>query len=333
MSKIHFGYTKNNEEVNIYTLKNADRTLKLMDFGAAIVEYTVDGISVVGGFDSFESYLEDTSHQGATIGRVANRIANASFTIDGVTYSLPKNDYQNCLHGGLGFDRRMWNVVECTDNSVTFSYTSKDMEEGFPSNLYTEVTYTLDNADLIIEYKSIPDGKTPIALTNHSYFNLNGFGDTIESHRVIIYADRYTDVDSELIPNGNRPYVKGTVFDFTKEKEIGRDIGGDFIGYDHNYILCPDKFIESNGTKLGLAAEVKADRLKMSVYTDQEGVQFYIGNFLKDGPAFHGNIKKIVHGAFCLETQTEPNCINHGIGIYDKGMTYTHKTIYRIEKL
>ena len=333
MSKIHFGYTKNNEEVNIYTLKNADRTLKLMDFGATIVEYIVDGISVVGGYDSFESYLEDTSHQGATIGRVANRIANASFTIDGATYNLPKNDHKNCLHGGVGFDRRMWNVVEYTDNSVTFSYMSKDMEEGFPSNLYTEVTYTLSDADLIIEYKSIPDGKTPIALTNHSYFNLNGFGDTIESHRAIIYADRYTEVDSELIPNGNRPYVKGTVFDFTEEKEIGRDIGGDFIGYDHNYILCPDKFIESNGTKLGLAAEVRADRLKMSVYTDQEGVQFYIGKFLKGGPAFHGNVKKIMHGAFCLETQTEPNCINHGIGIYDKGMTYTHKTIYRIEKL
>ncbi len=335
MEKKLFG-TIDGECVFLYTLKNDCAVAEIMTRGATLVGFRPFGVDIVGGFDTIEGYLADGSHQGAIIGRVANRVADATFTMDGAVYMLPDNDNGNCLHGGRGFDYRIWTVESASDESITLSYYSEDGEEGFPSGLSVEVTYTLSGATLIIGYKATPDGKTPIALTNHAYFNLDGFGGTIKDHKIQIYADRYTEVDDKLIPNGNRPDVVGTPFDIRETHEIGERFSETFDGYDHNFILCPTVFKEFCNSPLGLAAVVEGKELKMSVYTDQPGIQFYTANFLKQvAPEhlFHGGITPIKHGAFCLEAQTEPNCINHGEGFYDAGEVYSQTTVYEIERL
>lgn len=323
-----FGKLDTGAEVHEYILKNSSAEVAIITFGAIIRKFTVFGKDIVGGYDNIEGYLADDSHQGGLIGRVANRVADAKFVMDGKEYKLPKNDGENCLHGGVGFDRRVWTVKEASDESLILTYHSEEGEEGFPAALDVEVRYTLVGTALKIEYSATPDAKTPIALTNHAYFNLNGLGGTILEHTVEIFADRYTEVGEDLIPNGERPEVTGTVFDLTMPTKIGKHVGEGFTGYDHNFILSPTEY--ENG--LGLAARVSGDELKMSVYTDQPGVQFYIGNFLGGAPDFKGGVKRIMHGAFCLETQTEPNCINRGVGFYGKGEKYTHTTVYKIEK-
>ncbi len=333
MEKKLFGTLPSGEEVYIYTLKTEAALVNIMTRGAAIINFYAYGTDIVGGFDNLDAYLEDTSHQGAIIGRVANRIANAKFEMDGKTYKLPENDGVNCLHGGNGFDYKVWNVTDYSDTKIVLEYNAEDGEEGFPAALAVKVTYKLEGAALLIDYEARPDGKTPIALTNHAYFNLDGFGGTIEDHIATIYANNYTEVDETLIPNGVRPNVEGTVFDFKTPHKIGERCGNDFVGYDHNFILSPEKSETVFGKKLGLVTEVKGKNLGMKVYTDQPGIQFYIGNFLGDGPDFKGSVPQVFHGAFCLETQTEPNCINHGIGFYEAGDVYTHSTVYSVEKL
>ena len=333
MKKELFGKLPSGEEVYIYTLENCDAQLRVMTRGATIVSFKPFGRDIIGGFDTLEDYLADVSHQGATIGRVANRIANAQFTMDGAIYMVTENDNGNCLHGGDGFDYKVWNVECVSDSAITLSYYSEDGEEGFPGGLMSKVTFTLDGATLVITYEAVPEAKTPIALTNHSYFNLDGFGGEICDHTARIYAKKYTEVDGKLIPNGNQPSVIGTAFDFTEPHKIGERIGGDFVGYDHNFVLDAEIYKDFCGISAGLAATVENSDLRMNVYTDQPGVQFYIGNFLsKVEPLFRGGVKPIVHGAFCLETQTEPNCINHGVGFYDAGEKYTHICVYEIEK-
>ena len=332
MDKYLFGKLPAGEEVFAYTIKNESCELEILTRGAIVRRFVTFGTDIVGGFDKLDDYLVDTSHQGGLIGRIANRVADASFKMDGKTYNLPKNDGENCLHGGDGFDRRIFDVKELTDSSITLTYLSRDGEEGFPANLFVEVTYTLVGAALVIDYTAIPDAKTPISLTNHSYFNLDGFGGKITNHIAVIYADSYTEVDGNLIPNGNHPSVFGTPFDFNTPHRIGERIGGDFLGYDHNYILNPKKKERFIGKELSLAATVTNEKLTLSVYTDQPCIQFYIGNFLGCDPDFKGGIKPVQHGAFCLETQTEPNSVNHGIGIYNKGEVYRHTTVYKVEQ-
>lgn len=333
MRKEFFGLMPGGAEVYLYSLKSEVAEVKIMNKGGIVHSFVAWGTDVVGGFDSLDSYLIDDSHQGGTIGRVANRVGNAEFSMDGAIYMLTANDNGNCLHGGAGFDTRMWNVTVHTNEKLVMEYFSEDGEEGFPAALKTEVTFELSGATLKIKYRAIPDGKTPIALTNHSYFNLDGFGKTISSHKARIWADRYTEVDETLIPNGNRPEVRGTVFDFTEMTPILDRCGGDFVGYDHNFILCPEIYRGFDGIKAHLAATVEGERLALDVYTDQEGVQFYIGNFLGNGPDFKGGVKQVQHGAFCLETQTEPNCIKDGKAIYDAGDVYTHICVYEIRKI
>lgn len=333
MKKEFFGKTRSGDDAFIYTLKNDVCEVKFTDYGAAVVSFTVFGKDVIGGFDTLDDYMSDDSHQGATIGRVANRIANAAFTMDAKEYKLTANNNGNCLHGGCGFDFKVWSVKEYTEDSIAFTYTSADGEEGFPAALDVTVRYMLSETELIIDYSAEPDGKTPIALTNHSYFNLNGFGGDILGHTLTIYADKYTEVGPTLIPTGNRPDVKGGAFDFTVPHKVGERIGETDGGYDHNYILAPTEHREYLGKALGLAAVLEGEAIRMRMYTDQPGVQFYSGNFLGSGRDFKGGVKQVKHGALCLEAQTEPNCINHGIGFYEKGEIYTQTTVYSFEKM
>lgn len=333
MTREVFGTTKNGEDIEIVTLKNDVAELRIMTRGATIVSFKPFGVDVVGGYDKFEDYMADRgSYQGATVGRVANRIGDAQFSMDGAIYMVTDNDKGNCLHGGSGFSFKLWKIEELCEDSVTMSYFSPDGEDGFPTAVNVKVKFTLRGAAVIIEYEAIPDGKTPIALTNHSYFNLDGFGGVIDNHVATIYADSYTEVDDKLIPNGNRPYVEGTPYDFRTPKKIGEDFGKSVDGYDHNFIICPELCEVNEEFDLPMIASVTNGELTLNVYTDQPGVQFYTGNFLGGKPDFRGGVKRIKHGAFCLEAQTEPNCINHGIGFYEAGEVYRQTTVYEITK-
>ena len=333
MKREFFGNTKDGERVEIITLTNEVCELKIMTRGATIVSFKPYGVDIVGGYDDLASYEADTgSYQGATVGRVANRVGGASFTMDGAIFMITDNDNGNCLHGGDGFSFKNWRIEDLTEDSVTMSYFSPDGEEGFPAAVFAKVTFTLMGSAVMIYYQAIPDGKTPIALTNHSYFNLDGFGGLIDDHVMVINADSYTEVGDDLIPNGERPCVKGTPFDFTSPKKIGEDFGKGVDGYDHNFIICPELCQVNEEFGLPMIASVTNGDLTLNVYTDQPGVQFYTGNFLGGEPNFRDGVKRIKHGAFCLETQTEPNCINHGIGFYELGDIYEHTTVYEVIK-
>ncbi len=322
------------EKVYAYIIKGGDVTAEILDYGATLRSLVIDGVDVVGGYDTVEPYTKDCGYQGATVGRVGNRIADAKFTIDGVEYKLPKNNGENCLHGGAEFNHKMWKVKRCDRHSVTLALTSPDGECGFPARLEVSVTYKLIKNALMIDYKAVPSKKTPINLTNHSYFNLDGFGGDIKKHILTIPAVSYTEVDESLIPNGKHPDVSGTVFDFRSPRRIGDGLDTEgFSGYDHNFVVTHEKFACFDGKKLGLSAVLENDSLKMSAYSDQPGMQVYSANFLNDSsPIFKGGIKAIKHGAICLEMQIEPNSVNRGVGIYERGEMYTHTTVYTFER-
>lgn len=332
MKKESFGKLPTGEAVDLYTIENEVASLSVMTRGAAIVSFKIKGRDIIGGYDTLDSYLADVdSHHGGLIGRVANRIGNAAFEMDGVTYHVPKNEGENCLHGGVGFDQRIFTLSELRENRICMTYLSKDGEEGFPADLFVEITYRLEGTSLLLDYTAKPNGKTPVALTNHAYFNLNGFGESAMSHRIRILADAYTAVDDELIPTGERPAVRGTPFDLNELREIGTLPDGSSFCYDHNFILSRRIYENVMGYDLALAAEVVGDDLRMTVYTDQPGVQFYTANHFGDGPDFHGGKKSVKYGAFCLETQTEPDSVRHGVGFTDKDGIYRHTTVYKID--
>lgn len=328
-----FGRLKSREMVEIITIGNECACLRVITLGARIHSFYAHGVNIIGGYECIGDYEADDSYQGAIAGRVANRIENAQFNMDGAIYMLTDNDNGNCLHGGEGFSNHVWYVDEEGDNYVVLGYTSLDGEDGFPAGVEVKVKYTLVGATVIIEYSAIPDSKTPIALTNHSYFNLDGFGGVIDNHTATIYADRYTEVGENLIPTGQRPLVDGSAFDFRTPKQIGKNFGTEIDGYDHNFILCPKIYKDFGKKSLPLGASVTNGKLTLNVYTDQPGLQFYTGNFLGGKPDFANGVERIKHGAFCLEAQTEPNCINHGVGFYEAGQEYTQITVYEVEKV
>ena len=340
MEKKIFG-THEGKEIYLYTIKNDVCEASFINYGATLVSFVPYGVDIVGGFDTLEKYIADGSCQGVTVGRVCNRIENAELHLDGAIYMLTVNDGDrgNCLHGGVGFKCRVWDIEEVTENSVTFTYYSPDGEDGFPSGLHTKVTYALEGADLVINYFARPEGTTPIALTNHAFFNLHGdFSRTIFDHTARIYASAYTKVNAKLIPTGERPAVAGTPFDFNEPHVIGSRLDENLKSYDHNYILAPKEHKVHSGKYLGLGAVIDNGNLELSLYTDQPCVQFYTAGFLGSGkfgdaPAFKGGVAPVRYGAFCLEAQTEPNCVNHGQAIYDAGQVYTHTTIYSVRMM
>lgn len=323
MTKIEqkqFGTVPDGTPVTIYTLSNAHGMIaKVMDYGTILTELWVPdrngkATNVVMGFDNLEAYVKGHPFFGAVAGRVANRIGGSKFTLDGKEYKLAANNGPNHLHGGLkGFDKAVWKSRPLQNKdgsaSVEFTHVSKDGDEGYPGNLSAKVVYTLtDNNELRIDYTATTDKATPVNLTNHSYFNLAGSGDVL-GHEMTIMADRYTPVDSGLIPTGEIAPVKGTPLDFTQPHTIGERIqqlkpapGG----YDHNYVL------NSGGKSLSLAARVrepKSGRV-MEVLTTEPGVQLYTANGMDGKLSGTGGVRYVQHGAFCLETQHFPDAIN-----------------------
>jgi aldose 1-epimerase len=271
---------------------------------------------IVLGFDSVEGYVANPGpFFGALIGRYANRIGKARFSLNGVEYKVDKNDGDNSLHGGArGFDKRVWTPRELPDGGLELTYLSVDGEDGYPGNLKAVVTYRLTDAnELRIDYAATTDKDTVVNLTNHAYFNLKGAGSgDILGHLLTLPADRFTPVDAGLIPTGELRAVTGTPFDFRKSTAIGARIeqGHEQLklgrGYDHNWVL------NRSGTALALAARVEepSSGRVLEVRTTQPGIQFYTGNFLdgtikgKDGKVYG------LRSGFCLETQHFPDSPN-----------------------
>jgi aldose 1-epimerase len=315
-----FGRTPDGTAVKLFTLRNTKgMTAKIMSYGATITELQVPDArgrttNVVLGADNLEQYLKGFPASAAVIGRVANRIAKARFTLDGVEYKLAANSGSNHIHGGnRGFARVIWQAKALPDReseaAVQCAYLSKDGEEGYPGNLTVKVTYTLTDAnELRIDYEATTDKATPVNLTNHAYFNLAGSGDVLE-HQLWLAAERYTPADDQLIPAGEIASVKGTPLDFTKPTAIGariEQLQPKLSGYDHNFVLKGD------GKSLPLAARVsdlKSGRV-MEMRTTEPGMQLYTGNHLNGKQTGIGGVAYPKHGGFCLETQHYPDSVN-----------------------
>lgn len=323
MEQRSFGSTQDGQPAHLYTLRNQNGVeVAITNYGGAIVSLLVPDragklADVVLGYEALAGYESDKAYLGAIIGRFANRIARGEFTLQGVTYRLPRNNGDNSLHGGIaGFNKRLWSARGLSSQALELTYLSKDGEEGYPGNLSSKVVYTLSEADeLRMDYSATTDKNTIVNLTNHSYFNLAGQGEgDILGHEVAIHAGYFTPVNANLIPTGEIRSVRGTPLDFTRSASIGSRIGAADEqlqiagGYDHNWI--PDR---EGDRELVPAAEVyeRSSGRVLQVFTTQPGIQFYSGNFL-DG-SIRGKQGK-VYGrrcAFCLETQHYPDSPNH----------------------
>jgi aldose 1-epimerase len=326
--------------VDLYTLTNRiGVTVKISNYGGTVVSWEAPDrkgkmANIVLGFDSLKGYLTPPPYFGALIGRYANRIDSGKFFFNGTTYQLTVNDGVNHLHGGLkGFDKVVWNAVIVSDTlpMLVLTYESRNGEEGYPGNLNVKVIYTLtDENELDIDYSAQTDKATPVNFTNHSYFNLTGDpSKTVLNHNLWINADNYTPVDPSLIPTGEIKPVKGTAFDFTKAKKIGKHIDSLPGGYDHNYV------VNNYNNTLQLVASLvdSVSGRKLEVLTTQPGLQFYSGNFLDGKLKSSKGIPFKKHSGVCLETQhypDSPNRLNFPSTMLYPGQEYHSETEYRI---
>ena len=331
------------KKVFLYTLtNNMGVTVKITNYGGIITSILVPDKTgktgdIVLGYDSLKKYIANSPYFGAIVGRYANRIARGKFTLNGTGYSLAVNNGKNSLHGGLkGFDKVVWEPGKIADSSqamLKLRYLSKDGEEGYPGNLKVEVTYSLDDHnELTMLIEAETDKPTPVNIANHTYFNLSEADTSILGHILTLYADQYTQVNSELIPTGASPYVRGTAMDFNNSEPIGSRIEKVKGGYDHNYIL------KKKAGELTMAAQLYDPRTgrQLEILTTQPGIQFYSGNFL-DGTITgkDGKVYQKYYG-LCLETQHFPDSPNQpGFPntILKPGMKFSEKTVYRFSVL
>jgi aldose 1-epimerase len=320
VKKSDFGKMPDGAAVSLYTLTNGKgMEARIITYGGILVSLKAPDrkgamADVVLGHDTAAEYTADhKTYFGALIGRYANRIGHAQFTLDGVTYKLPKNDGDNSLHGGdQGFDKRLWTGREVPDG-VELTYISKAGEEGYPGTLKAVVTYKLtDDNRLQIHYTATTDKDTVVNLTNHSYWNLRGDAGDAMNHLVTLNADKFTPVDAGLIPTGELKPVAGTPFDFRKATAPAARIDQNDPqlklghGYDHNWV------INRSGAGMTLAARIEepTSGRVMEVWTDQPGIQFYTGNFLDGSVKGKGGKPANHRSAMCFETQHYPDTPN-----------------------
>lgn len=337
-----WGQTADGQDVELYTLTNRQGMIaKITTYGAILTELHVPDrqgrlTNVVLGFDNLQRYLQGHPAFGSTIGRFANRIANASFELDGKTYKLAANLGRHHIHGGRsGFHQKVWQAQALpagTDHAaVAFTYLSPDGEEGYPGNLKVKVTYTLTDSDeLRIDYEASTDRATPINLTNHSYFNLAGSGDVLD-HLLQIAAPSYTPADGDLIPTGEVAPVAGTPLDFTQPTAIGARI--DQLrpqpnGYDHNYVLTGD------AGRLAFAARARhpVNGRVLEAWTTEPGLQLYTANGFDGRITGTGGVVYPRHAGFCFETQHFPDSVHHPefpSTILRPGQTFRSTTAFR----
>lgn len=335
ISKKSYGKTDDGAEISIFTLKNTQVEVRILDYGGIITNIYVPDKSgkvedIALGFDAFKGgYDKNPPYFGALIGRYANRIAKGHFTLDGVTYNLTVNNGPNALHGGIkGFDKRMWKS-DVEGNKLVLEYTSADGEEHYPGEVKVTVTYQLtDLNELIIDYRATTNKKTIINLTNHAYFNLAGHAaGSLEGHVVRVAADKYTPVDSTSIPTGQIDGVQGTMFDLTSDTDLSERLpqvpGG--IGFDHNFVLEKPGF-DKHAARL---VHTPSGR-QIDMYTTEPGVQFYTAYFLNETNA-KGGATYSKWGAFCLEAQHYPDSPNEPTfptTVLSPGETYKQTTKY-----
>lgn len=343
-----FGKLPDGREAKLYTLTNKNGLrAKISDLGATLVAMEVPDkegkiADVTHGFDSPEGYLSDGNpYFGATVGRFGNRIAHGKFTLDGKEYTLATNNEPGgipChLHGGkVGFNKVMWSgeTNEAT-NSVTFTYVSKDGEEGYPGTLTTRVTYTLtDENELKWEAEATTDAPTILNIVHHSYWNLSGDPSTsINDHLLTLEADQYLPTDAGLIPTGEPAAVAGTPMDFTDATPIGQRVDEEFEalklggGYDHAWVLTPKE-----GVRLAARLKDPKSGRVLEISTDKPAIQFYGGNFLDGTVAGKGGVKYAHRTACCLETENFPDAPNHPSfpsAVLRPGETYRHVMIHK----
>ena len=338
-----FGTLPDGAAVTRYTLVNKNGVrVSVMTYVGTVTGFEAPdragkSADIVLGFDDLQGYLDASPYFGCVTGRVANRIANAKFTLDGKEYAVTGGK-PHALHGGAkGFDKRLWKAepaMTANGPSVKLTYTSKDGEEGFPGNLATTVTYTLQSDNgLRIDYLATTDKTTVVNLTNHSYFNLAGHNaGEVLGHTLQLAADKYTPGDAAMIPTGKIAPVAGTPFDFTQPTVIGtrlKETGGDPVGYDLNYVHGTKR--EENAKLVATVTEPKSGRV-LEVLTTEPGVQFYTGNFLGKEVGKGGAAYKQYH-AFCLEAQHFPDSPNRPefpSVTLKPGEEYRQTTIYRV---
>lgn len=350
--KIHSGIPDRNsfidtidgKRTDLYVLENSkSMKVAITNYGGRIVGLLVPGknnepVDVVVGFSSLNDYIVSTERYfGALIGRYGNRIAGGKFTLDGQEYSIFTNNGANALHGGKkGYQDVVWNAELQGDSSLVLNYQSIDGEEGFPGNLDIKVTYHLtDDNELRISYNATTDKKTVVNLTNHAFFNLNGEGSgTINNHVLQINADKYTPVDSTLIPTGKLEPVANTPFDFRTPIAIGERVETDNEqlefgkGYDHNFVLNGP----ANAMKHAATITGNLSGITMEVYTTEPGLQFYGGNFMAGKNKFKSGEKDHFREAFCLETQHFPDSPNQNSfpsTVLEPGQQYKSESIYK----
>lgn len=328
-----------------YSLINKNKMeVRLATYGACVTSLKVPdregNISDVAlGYDSVESYKSALKkpYFGAVVGRYAGRIAKGEFTLDGIAYTLKQNREPNHMHGGvIGFDKVLWSAKNIP-HGVQFDYLSPDGEEGYPGNLKVTVIYSLtDKNELIIDYQAITDKATPLNLSNHTYFNLEGEGSaTVLDHDLIINADKILAINATSIPTGELIAVKNTPFDFQKAKKVGRDINEkneqltNGSGYDHCYVLHKR---EANAPELAATLFDKKSGRKLQVFTDQPGLQFYTANFLNGTLIGKSGRPYNARSALCLETQHFPDSPNQKQfpnTILRPGEVFKSRTIYQ----
>ena len=335
-----FGTTRDGQAVDEVVLDNGVLRCSLLTYGAALRSLIVQGregpVDVALGFDSMEAYETQDKFMGAAVGRYANRIAGAQFTLDGQTYSLARNDGENSLHGGpTGFATRVWKAEEAGECGVTFSRESPDMEEGFPGRLQVSVTYRLEGSALHLLYRAVTDRATVCNLTNHTYFNLNGHdaGGAMDL-LLTLHAAAYTPVVPGSIPTGEIAPVEGTPMDFRTPHAVGERIDEPFRqlelcgGYDHNWVVDGEMGV------LRPAALLESGRtgIRMAVETTLPGVQFYAGNYMDGCPAGKGGARYGRRDGVCLETQFYPDTPNRPTFptcVLRPGETWAHETVFR----
>lgn len=350
LKRAPFGTLADGRSVEAFTLSNPSGvTARIISYGATLQSLIVpdalgNRADLVLGYADLESYVSKPEYLGSTIGRVANRIAKGRFTLDGKTYETSRSDGEHTLHGGRqGFDKVPWRVVGTTTRtnaSVTLEHVSPDGDQGFPGTVTATALYSLnDQNELYIEYRATTDRPTVVGMTNHAIWNLAGEGsdDGAMNQWLTIPADRYTPVDTTLIPTGELRPVAGTAFDFRVAKPIVRDLRDvrdrqiEFgRGFDHNWVISNTPVDE---VRLVARAENRANGRVLEVLSDQPGIQFYSGNFLNGTRAGKSGRFYRQGDGFALEPQAFPDTVNRpafGSARLAPGETYRSRIVYRL---
>lgn len=331
-----FGRLPDGTEILAVSICSGTISCEILTYGAALRTMIVpdrDGklTDIVLGFDRLEDYAAHDAHFGGTIGRFANRIRGGCFSLGGAVYALPCNDGENHLHGGpMGFDRVPWEIERLEDHAVTLSLRSPDGDMGYPGAMDVRVTYSLQDASLVIRYEAVSNQDTLCSLTNHTYWNLSGHdAGSVLGQFLRLDASQFTPSDASLLPTGALARVAGTPMDFTVPTPIGARIDAEFEalrlagGYDHNYVIDRPDFALAWSEESGIT---------LAAATDCPGVQLYTGNFLGNTPLGKGGARYPKHGGFCLETQAFPDAPNQSAfpsAVLRAGERFESTTTYR----